>query len=105
MRPTSTRGATHLFAKPKNWDDETDGTCGDLQVRAETFGERQIVELISTWKPTAHELAHLNRGGVVEIGICSTTQPPMRAYVVDPEVPLVETATITINEEAHGHGV
>ncbi len=83
MKPTNTRDATHLFAKPANWDDEADGPCGDLQVRAETFGERSIVELISTWKPTEHELAHLNRGGVVEIGICATTQPPMRAYVVD----------------------
>jgi hypothetical protein len=87
MRPTVTRGATHNFQKPENWDDEAEGPCGDLQVRAECFGERQIVELISTWKPTEYELAALNAGGVIEIGICATGQPPMRAYVVDPVEP------------------
>lgn len=84
MRPTITRGATHLFAPPENWQPETDGECGDLQVRAEVFGPREVVELFSTWKPSADELAHLNRGGVMEIGICAATQPVMQARVVDP---------------------
>lgn len=118
MRPTETRGATHNFTAPENWDADTEGPCGDLQVRAECFGEREVVELISTWKPTEHELAHLNAGGVVEIGLCVINQPPMRAYVVDPVNPALlpyvppqatepvtdERAPITINEDAHGHG-
>jgi len=132
MKPTVTRGATHLFAKPENWDAKTmDGECGDLQVRAETFGEANVVELISTRRPTKHELKMLNEGGVVEIGLCTANQPAMRAYVVKPvpheldglsveeclargldplslkdNPPLsgVEKAPITINEDAHGHG-
>lgn len=115
MLPTVTRGATHNFQKPENWNDQTDGSCGDLQVRAETYGERNIVELISTWKPTPSELAHLNAGGVVEIGLSTTNQPPMRAYVVDPVEPELlpyvapqavpdERPAITINEAAHGDG-
>ena len=105
MRPTVTRNATHNFQKPENWDDEADGPCGDLQVRAETFGDREIVELISTWKPSAEELVRLNQGGVVEIGLCVTTQPPMRAYVVDPVEPALlkyVAPLTTINEDAHG---
>jgi hypothetical protein len=99
MKPTITRGATHNFQAPENWDASTDGPCGDLQVRAETFGERQIVELISTWKPTEHELARLNAGGVIEIGLCTTTQPPIRAYVVNPvdDPPLTGIEKGTIN--------
>lgn len=129
MKPTITRGATHLFSKPENWDDKTmDGGCGDLQVRAETFGEANVVQLISTWKPSASELKLLNKGGVVEIGLCTPNQPAMCASVVSPvheldglsveeclargldplslkdNPPLsgVEKAPITINEEAHG---
>jgi hypothetical protein len=111
MKPTVTRGATHNFQAPENWDASTDGPCGDLQVRADCFGERDIVELVSTWRPSADELVRLLHGGVVEIGLCVTTQPPMRAYVVDPVEPALvpyvhaqdEKAAITINEEAHGH--
>ena len=115
MRPTFTRGATHIFEPPKNWQPETDGECGDLQVRVETFGERNIVELFSTWKPNAAEIAHINAGGVIEIGICTATQPVMRARIVDPVeavltpyMPPIEEASehdpkpITINEGAHG---
>lgn len=87
MRPTVTRGATHNFQKPENWDDEADGKCGDLQVRAEVYGERQVIELISTWKPSQHELFLLNAGGVIEVGLTTVSQPPMRLYVVDPVEP------------------
>ena len=113
MQPTVTRNATHNFQKPESWDDEADGPCGDLQVRAETFGDREIVELISTWKPSDYELSMLNQGGVIEIGICAVTLPVMRAYVVDPVAPAllkyvapqldqVALDTLTINETAHG---
>lgn len=84
MIPTNTREATHNFHAPKNWDAEKDGPCGVLEVRAEVNGGSQFIELVSTWKPTAEELAHLNRGGVVEIGLAQIEQCPMRAYVVDP---------------------
>src|SRR5674476_379296 len=87
MRPTVTRNATHNFQAPENWNEETDGKCGDLQVRAETMGEREIVELFSTWKPTEHELRQLNAGGVIEIGICSIAQPAMQVDVVEPVEP------------------
>lgn len=120
MKPTVTRGATHNFQAPENWVPETDGECGDLQVRAETFGERNIIELFSTWKPSDEERALIAAGGVIEVGICHPTQPVMQVHVVEPVEPalvpyvshegvadqaaLDSAAPITINEEAHGHG-
>jgi hypothetical protein len=83
MRPTVTRGATHKFQKPANWDENTDEKCGDLQVRAEVFG-KGIVELYSTWEPSHAERLHLINGGVIEVGICLPNQPVMRVGVVDP---------------------
>jgi hypothetical protein len=84
MKPTVTRGATNNFQKPKNWDENTDESCGDLQVRLETFGKGNIIELFSTWKPSRVELLHLLNGGVVEVGLCLPNQPVMRVGVVDP---------------------
>jgi hypothetical protein len=101
MIPGNVQGATHLFAKPTNWN-EADGTCGDLYVRAETFGESNVVRLVSAWKPSPAELAHLNRGGVIEVGICAKTQPAMCVSVADEHES--RGPSLTINEEAHGHG-
>jgi predicted nucleic acid-binding Zn ribbon protein len=84
MKPTVTRGATHNFQKPANWDENADEACGDLQVRAETFGKGNIVELFSTWKPSRDELLHLINGGVVEVSVCLPNQPVMSVGVVDP---------------------
>jgi hypothetical protein len=116
MRPTETRGATNNFTPPENWDPRTDGHCGDLQVRRETFGERNIIECFSTWKPTPEEIAHIVAGGVIEIGLCIPKQPVTQVCVVNPVEPalvkyvaaqdehpeLLEKAPITINEKAHG---
>jgi hypothetical protein len=106
MRPTIPQDANHKFSKPENWDDAKDGTCGDLLVRFQTYGERNVVEIVSAWVPDAAELVMLNNGGSIEIGLSTTTQPPMRAYAVPAaEVEVADRpAAITINEEAHGHG-
>lgn len=119
MNPTVTRGATNNFQKPENWNDATDGRCGDLQVRMGLFGEREIISLTSTWKPDLRDLDLLNEGGVIEIMLLTPTQPPMSVAVTSPVEPELaaylpkqdgddpvrdETPTITINEEAHGHG-
>ena len=112
MKPTITRGATNNFQAPGNWDPAF-GECGDLQVRMEVFSEdkNKLVECLSTWKPSAEELAHLNAGGVIEVGLCVLNQPVMRVGVVDPvdarlapylPQPTDDRPAITINEHAHG---
>lgn len=105
MTPTNTRGATHNFHAPKNWDEAKDGACGALEVRAETYGESGLMQLVSTWHPSADELARLNAGGVIECMLITTGQPPMTLAVVDALVPPAakpEVPHITINEDAHG---
>jgi len=107
MRPTVTRGATHNYQKPDNWNAEKDGECGDLQVRAETYGESKIIQLVSTWKPNSAELKLLKQGGVVEVMLLTPIQPPMAVSVVEPIEPalikyVVPQGGLTINEIAHG---
>jgi len=105
MKPTITRDATHRFTAPENWKPEDDGECGDLLVRMEVVGPNKIVECFSTWKPTTSEIAMLNAGGVIEIGLCVANQPAMQVGVVEPVVaPRPQEKAITINEDAHGHG-
>lgn len=111
MKPTVTRGATHNFTPPANWNEAEHGKCGDLQVRMDVFdgNEKGLIECFSTWKPSTEELALLNAGGVVEVGLCVLNQPVMSVGVVEPVEPdLIKyvshegAAAITINEEAHG---
>ena len=103
MNPTETRGATNKYERPANWNAEKNGECGDLMVRVDTYGADQIIECISTWKPTAGELRKLNAGGVIEIGLSIPNQCVMRAYVVDPVVSAKPVERhVVINEHAHG---
>src|ERR1700726_4434129 len=105
MRPSNTRGSPHNFSKPENWDDELQGTCGNLEVRAQ-LDAAKAVQLVSTWRPNASDLALLNAGGVIEVGLCQASQPAMWLQVVptseadDP--PVTDRAPVTINEHAHG---
>lgn len=111
MLPTNTRHANRNFTPPESWDQSKDGPCGDLPVRMQMHGSRGIFELVSTWKPDAEELAHLNRGGVIELAVCSTNQPPVGLSVVDPVGTVIvedrhgKVPTLTINEGAHGDSV
>jgi hypothetical protein len=109
MNPTKTRGVTHNFVAPANWNPETDGECGDLEVRRALYGQRGIIEHVSTWKPSADELAHLNRGGVIELSLLALNQAPVGLSVVDPVGEAIVddrpgTKAVTINEDGHGLG-
>lgn len=94
MRPTDTRNATHNFQAPANWDAAKDGVCSDLPVRVQMSGGTGIFETVSTWKPTDEDIAHINRGGVIELFIClpptkvfgesTPNQPVVGMAVVDP---------------------
>lgn len=104
MRSTLTRNANANYQPPRNWDEETLGTCGDLQVRVDSY--RGIQDMVSTWKPDAEDLRKLNEGGVIELHLLGP-QPPVYMEVVDPvgtvTVPDRRTPGLTINETAHGH--
>lgn len=86
MEKVSVRDQNADFGKPPEWDDSKDGTCGVLPIRREKIGRRDY--LFSNWLPSAEELAHLNRGGVVEL-CCVGIQPPVSVGVTD-RAPVVE---------------
>lgn len=81
MKPTYVLNPTNKFAPPENWDEEKFGKCGILWVRRQT---EPLVELFSAWKPSPEELALLNAGGVVEVGLCTMMQCAMSVNVVEP---------------------
>lgn len=85
MRDIETRDANMLLGKPKDWDDARDGICHSLSVRGEIHGERKMIKLVSTWKPSQEELILLNIGGAIELSILSPSQPPVALRAVVPK--------------------
>lgn len=75
MIPQRYPGRTTDFGKPIDWIDELDGRCGVLPV--EVVDDVRVGRVCqSYWKPTAAELATLNAGGVIRLGIYGG-QPPV----------------------------
>lgn len=107
MQPTATRGATNLMHAPENWEEKETGlTCAPIEVRIDLHGPQMVKEYVCTWKPDAEDLARLNAGAAIELGIMADGQPPCILRVVDPVCGYVGDLKepITINEDAHGHG-
>ena len=90
MQPTTTRGATHNFAPPENWDTDKDGTCSGLQVRVDKWGERDLLDYVSTWKPTPLDLEALNAGGVIELHLLGVQCPTAMSIVAPTPEPLFD---------------
>ncbi|PDT77206.1 hypothetical protein [Bradyrhizobium sp. C9] len=80
-------GANMTLGAPPNWDEERDGTCFALPIRAEVINN-SMPSLTSAWKPTAEELARLNAGAPVHLRVISRTHPPVMLEVG--EVPVDE---------------
>jgi hypothetical protein len=76
-----TRGATHNYGPPENWDEAKHGVCHTLSVRVGTTPEG-LRECVSTWKPSVVEIEHMMRGGVVVLSILGN-QPPVSLTVED----------------------
>jgi hypothetical protein len=75
MKPVAIEGMTRDLVKPRDWDDEKNGTCGSLEIRDEEF--RFGNGMISHWKPSENELKILNEGGVVQLCVCGEVHPPV----------------------------
>lgn len=83
------KGATANFSKPSNWDEQSEGACGDLWVRVDRYGARKQHNF--AWKPDANDLAILNAGGEIETHIINDYMPPVGVSVVKPDEPQVGT--------------
>lgn len=72
------KGFTKVFKPPVNWNEDSNGRCGDLHVRLVADGNTPCCE--SAWEPTPDELAVLNDGGSIILRIWGG-QPPVALYV------------------------
>lgn len=81
MRICDFEGARHI-GKPKDWVDELDGPCGALPVlNAEDLLVGNV--MYSFYQPTLEDLAALNAGGALRMGILGTVHPVLRMCVAE----------------------
>jgi hypothetical protein len=78
MMPVPTKNATHLFGKPKEWDESVRGPVRTLSVRVEDTVRGK--EFVSTWKPTLEEIQALQDGGTILLTV-GGVQPPVALHV------------------------
>lgn len=80
MVPTDFPQATGVLAAPPGWDDAENGPCEPLPYA------KQGPMLISMWRPDELELARLNAGFPVVLGILADAHPVVAVSVAEPMV-------------------
>ena len=76
-----------LLGKPKNWNEERDGKCGQLPVLIDNGC------FISVWKPTDEERLRIATGANIALSIVGG-QPPVNLFLAN-----VDGETVIINPE------
>lgn len=71
---------------PKEWDQELDGECGVLFVvdHVDTLSGQNFQ--YSFYRPNAEDLAAINAGGVLRLGIMGTSHPVLNMAVFGPKL-------------------
>lgn len=71
---------------PVDWDQTLDGECGVIFVTdtIETLSGMNM--MYSVYKPTAEDLAALNAGGALRLGIMGRTHPVFQLQVLSPRL-------------------
>jgi hypothetical protein len=69
------RATTRTLGPPPNWDQLLDGPCGFLHIVDDLLNGSSV--MMSGWKPAPEELAVLNAGGYVALGVVGTVHPPV----------------------------
>lgn len=72
------------IGKPRDWVDDLDGECGVIYVAdaVDTLSGHNF--MYSVYKPTPEELAALNAGGALRLGIIGTSHPVFNLTVLGP---------------------
>lgn len=83
MNPCRLTNATRSLGAPTNWNPETDGECGSLDIADTPFGDGGNA-MISLWEPTPDELAALNAGAKVNLQVIGLAHPPVALWVDEP---------------------
>lgn len=89
-------GRTHVFGAPKDWNEERDGLCGALPVRAEAMGPG-LYKMISEWRPNEIELEHLKLGAPLQLGVVGVVYPVVSLGVGSVPVPKAEEPTAKLS--------
>lgn len=82
MEPVKLINATRTIGKPLDWDEEVDRECLALSVHDSAWNNPEATSNIMTsaWKPDEDELAILNTGGHVFLGIYGVKHPVVQVY-------------------------
>lgn len=70
--------ASKPIGAPENWD-ESKGSCATLHVRVEY--DQGLRFLTSAWQPTQAEIAAINAGAMIHLGISAAQHPVVRMGV------------------------
>lgn len=79
MQPAVIEGWQHAPGAPADWDPDRHGHCGALPIRLDVHSGIQF--MTSAWEPTPDELAALNRGAKVQLGVAGGSHPVVRIGV------------------------
>lgn len=74
MNPAPHPSATRRFGAPADWSVENNGECGTLEI-ADVVGAGGVPFMESLWRPEPEEIAALNAGGAVILGISGQVHP------------------------------
>lgn len=80
MTPHFFSGSTGVLGAPEDWDHDGVGECTPLPVM------RDGRWMVSVWKPSADELATLNRGGAISLHIAGHVHPVVALGAVEPDL-------------------
>lgn len=73
------------IGKPVNWDQTLDGECGTIFVTDAVDVQSGMNFMYSIYKPTEADLAALNAGGVLRLGIMGSAHPVFQMGVLTAE--------------------
>lgn len=68
---------------PREWDQQLDGACGVLPVADAIDEQSGFNFMYSVWRPTPEELAALQAGGALRLGIMGNSHPVINLGVID----------------------
>lgn len=84
MIPQKIVGYTRTLGAPRNWDERSQGHCGELPILDTVHEESRMQVMMSEWKPTPQELRKLVAGGSLFLTISGTQHPVVGMSVGDP---------------------
>ena len=73
------------IGKPADWDQTLDGSCGTIFVTDAIDVQSGMNVMYSIYKPTPADLAALNAGGVLRLGIMGKSHPVFQLGVLTAE--------------------